>query len=65
MVDVGMTQNHHIDAFRVKGKGLPVARFVLPATLNESAVEQEPMVSHLQQMAGTGHLTGCSEELNL
>lgn len=65
MVDVGMAQHQGVDRCRIEGKGLAVAGLVLAATLDQPTVEQDPLLTNLDQMAGTGDLTGRTETSNL
>jgi hypothetical protein len=40
VVQVGVAQDHRIDGGRIEGEGLGVARLLLPAALDQAAVEQ-------------------------
>jgi hypothetical protein len=42
MIQMRMGQDHGIEALRLEGKRLAVTRLVLPAALNQSAIDQHP-----------------------
>jgi hypothetical protein len=40
MIEMRMTQDHRIDFGCIKGEGVRVARLVLPAALDQAAIQQ-------------------------
>ncbi len=65
VVYVRMTQDHGIDAGRVEGKRLPVARRCVRSTLDHAAVQQELAPARTQDVTGTCHFSRCSKEFQL
>ena len=60
-----MTQNNGIDAFGIKGKGFRIACFIFATTLDQTTIEQNPVLADSQQVTGTGHLAGSAEKLDI
>jgi hypothetical protein len=61
---MGMAQYHRTNAFGVKGKRFAVAGFILTPSLDHAAVEQQALITHRDQVTGTGHFTGGAKKLN-
>ena len=56
MIQMGMRQQHVVDAGGVKAKGLSILFVKLAATLIQPAVNQDPLPGALNQMTGTGDI---------
>jgi hypothetical protein len=54
VVDVGMGQQHKVDAARIKAEGLLVVLLGAVAALGHAAVDQKAAIPQLHQKAGTG-----------
>jgi hypothetical protein len=62
MVNVGVGQQKHLNAFGIKSPGLPVAGFHFFAALKHAAIHQDFFpLSIFHQERRTGHCTGCTE----
>lgn len=65
MIDMGVAQNYCINRFRIKGKWLAIACLIFAATLDQTTIKQNPLISNRQQVTRTGYLTGCTMKLNI
>ena len=62
MVDVRVGEQDEIDSAEVAIESRPVARGRLAAALEHAAVDQEADAVGFHQQAGSGHLSGRTEE---
>ena len=54
MIDVGVTEQHRIDVFRVEGKVLVAMPALIPAALEQTAVEQQRLAGSVQLVHRAG-----------
>ena len=65
VVQVRVAQDHGVDPRGIEWEWLAVALLLLAATLDQAAVEQDPMGPDLQHVAGTGDATRGAVEFDL
>ena len=61
VVEVRMGEKHRVNLVGTDGEALPVSRLEV-VLLIESAVHQDILAVGLKQVAGTGHVAGCTME---
>ena len=54
MVEMRMAQHDRVYFCCIEGKGVAIALFVTPATLDQAAVKQDLLTAHVEDVTGTG-----------
>jgi hypothetical protein len=62
VVDVGVSEDHPVDARRVDGQRLPVALAQFAVALEEAAIHQQPLPVRFHQMFRAGDAAGGTEK---
>jgi hypothetical protein len=65
MVDMGMGEQHGIDACRIDRQRSPVAQAQLLEALEQAAIHQQPRAAELKQIFRAGDGTDAAEESEL
>jgi len=55
MIEVGVSQDDGVDGCRGDGEGVPVPQAQFLEALKQTAVDENPVPVHLEQMLGPGH----------
>lgn len=62
MIEVRMSEEHGIDLPGRDGKGSPIALAQLLVALEQSAIDQDPPITGIEKIFGTGHGPRAAEE---
>ncbi len=63
MIDVGVAQDHGIDVGDVDREIVPITLFVVGATLDKAALEQDGVGARAEHVERAGHFAGGAEKL--